>query len=218
MADKHPLWDLPTRFFHWALVLCIGLSWWTGDQGELDRHAWVGYVVLVLVVFRIAWGFVGSRHSRFSDFLAGPGAILAYLRGEGGTSPGHNPLGGWSVLIMLLLLLTQAVTGLFNTDDVLFNGPLYYALDGDLRDTLGVIHEVAFDILLAFIVLHILAVCWHQFVRGEPLLQAMTRGEASGRTGRQALAPTWLALVLSGAIALLLWAIIAFAPQPTVMW
>lgn len=212
------MWDLPTRFFHWLLVACIGLSWWTGKEGELDRHAWVGYAVLVLVVFRIAWGFVGSRHSRFSDFLAGPGAILAYLRGAGSTSPGHNPLGGWSVLVMLLLLLTQAVTGLFNTDDVLFNGPLYYALDGDLRDTLGAIHEITFNILLAVIALHVLAVCWHQFVRGEPLLQAMWRGAAPGRVGRQTPAPISRALVLLGAFALLLWAVIALAPQPTVMW
>ena len=218
MTDRHLLWDLPTRCFHWGLVLCIACSWWTAEEGALEWPAWSGYAVLVLVVFRFAWGFVGSRHSRFSDFLTGPGAILAYLRGKGSPSPGHNPLGGWSVFIMLLLLLTQAITGLFNTDDVLFNGPLYYALDGDLRDTLGAIHEANFDILLAFIALHLLAVCWHQWVRREPLLQAMWRGAARGRAGSQALAPTWLAVLLLGVIALLLWATIALAPQPTVMW
>lgn len=218
MADRQLLWDLPVRCFHWLLVICIGLSWWTGEQGEFDRHAWLGYTILVLVVFRIAWGFLGSTHARFSDFLAGPGAIARYLRTGESASRGHNPLGGWSVVAMLALILVQSVTGLFNSDDVLFNGPLYYALDGDIRDTLGLIHEWAFYVLLGLIGLHVAAVFWHQFGRGEPLLQAMWRGRAAGRSGDGRLAPAWLALVLVGLAALVLWAVIANAPKPAVLW
>lgn len=218
MAQTHPVWDFPTRLFHWIVVVCIALSWWTGEEGEFERHAWVGYTVLVLVVFRIICGLIGSRHSRFSDFLVGPDGILRYLRGQEADTPGHNPLGGWSVVVLLALLLIQAVTGLFNTDDVLFNGPLYYAADGDLRDTLGAIHDWNFNVLLAFIALHVTAVLWHQLRKREPLLQAMWRGKAEGKTGRQAAAPLWLAALIVIILAAVLWAVISNAPQPTSMW
>ena len=107
------LWDIPTRVFHWTLVIAIPLSWWSAEQQNFDLHKWLGYTLLVLVVSRILWGFVGSRHSRFADFLSGPRAVLAYIHGEDAASAGHNPLGGWSVVVMLLLILLQAVPGEF---------------------------------------------------------------------------------------------------------
>mgnify|MGYP003653946411 CR=1 FL=1 len=70
--NRHPLWDLPTRFFHWAIVCLLPLSWLTAETDNYEWHSWIGYSVLVLVAFRICWGFIGSRHSRFSDFLVGP--------------------------------------------------------------------------------------------------------------------------------------------------
>ncbi len=87
-------------------------------------HEWSGYTIIVLVVSRIVWGFIGSRHARFSDFLVGPARLREYLKGRPAASAGHNPLGGWSVLLLLTLLLLQAGSGLFNSDDVLFQGPL----------------------------------------------------------------------------------------------
>ena len=220
MADNnHPLWDIPTRLFHWLIVACLPLSWWSAESGNFELHQWLGYSVIVLVVSRVVWGIVGSPHSRFVDFLVGPRRVVAYLRGEQARSAGHNPLGGWSVVALLLLLLLQAVSGMFNSDDVLFNGPLYHAADVELRDALGLVHEVAFYVLLTLVGLHILAVIYHQFRRHEKLLQAMVRGSASGREGRVAPVSAWRVLPVVLLVALALWGLLQLAPPPPpMMW
>ena len=212
--NRFPLWDIPVRVFHWSIVCCVPLAWLTAELDNYDAHQWIGYTVIVLVVSRILWGFVGSCHARFSDFLVGPRGILNYLRGKGSASPGHNPLGGWSVVALLALLLLQAVSGLFNSDEVLFSGPLYYAADSDFRDTMGSVHEFAFNGLLALIGLHVAAVFYHQLRRREPLLQAMVKGAAPGKEGQAAPVRVWWALLLLGLVALLLWWGLGQAPQP----
>ena len=216
-ASSYPLWDMATRCFHWIIACCIPLAWWSAETENYDLHQWVGYTVIVLVISRVLWGFVGSPHSRFADFLVGPGRVLAYLRGQGASSAGHNPLGGWSVLALLSLLLAQAVSGLFNSDDVLFSGPLYYAASTEFRDVMGVVHEVTFNVLLALVVLHIAAVLVHQLRFGEKLLQAMVLGRAEGRVGRGAPAPLWLALIILLLVSLALWWGLEQAPQPAPM-
>ena len=213
------LWDLPTRIFHWAIVICLPLSWWSAENENYELHQWLGYTVIVLVVSRVLWGFAGSRHSRFADFMVGPRRVVAYLRGLEAAGAGHNPLGGWSVLVLLALLLLQAISGLFNSDDVLFSGPLYYAANSEWRDIMGLVHEVAFDALLAFVGLHILAVVYHQYWRKAPLLQAMMRGSAPGRSGREAPVPLWRALLIASLAAFALWGILQWAPPPpSLMW
>ncbi|NCF17819.1 MAG: hydrogenase [Haliea sp.] len=218
-ATGSALWDIPTRVFHWLIVCCVPLAWWSAETENYEAHQWIGYTVITLVVTRIAWGFFGSQHSRFRDFVVGPGGILAYLRGQGSVSVGHNPLGGWSVLALLSLLLLQAVSGLFNSDDVLFSGPLYYAAESGFRDAMGVVHEVAFNVLLGLVCLHILAVLYYQLARGENLLGAMIRGSSEGRQGLSAPVPWWRALVLLAVFALALWWGLEQAPQPApVIW
>ncbi len=217
-TDALPLWDLPTRLFHWALVIGIPLAWWSAEEGNFELHEWVGYTLLVLVLSRIAWGFVGSRHSRFSDFLAGPGAIGAYLRDGRSASAGHNPLGGWSVVVLLSLVLAQAVSGLFNTDDVLFTGPLYYAVSDETLGLMGELHEWAFDGLMVMVALHVLAVLYHQFSRGEKLVAAMVRGRAEGRVGQAAPAPLWRFALILAIVAAALWLGLEQAPQPVSYW
>jgi cytochrome b len=192
----------------------LPLAWWSAEVDRYDLHEWIGYTVLVLVAVRVVWGFIGSRHSRFSDFLVGPAAVRNYLKGRGAVSVGHNPLGGWSVVLLLTLLASQAVSGLFNSDDVLFSGPLYYWANTDFRDTMGVVHEVAFNGLLALVCLHVLAVLYHQFRRGENVVQAMVFGAADGRVGRAAPVPWWWALLLVACVALLLWWLLEQAPGP----
>ena len=209
-----PLWDLPTRLFHWLIVCCLPLSWWSAETDNYDAHQWLGYTVITLVISRVIWGFIGSRHSRFSDFIVGPGKVLAYIRGQANTSPGHNPLGGWSVLALLLLLLVQALSGLFNTDDVLFSGPLYYAASTEFRDVMGQVHEIAFNALLVLVCVHILAVLYHQLRLKEKLLQAMLRGSAPGREGRATATASWPAVVIVLLVALALWWGLQQAPQP----
>lgn len=218
-VNGHPLWDLPTRLCHWLIVACVPLAWWSAETGNFELHQWLGYTLIVLVVSRIIWGFVGSPHSRFADFLVGPVRILAYLRGAAAASPGHNPLGGWSVIALLTLLLVQAVSGLFNSDDVFFSGPLYYGADGALRDAMGLVHEVAFYALLGLVAMHVLAVMYHQLRRREKLLQAMLRGRASGRNGRAAPVPATWALLVVLLVSLALWGLLQLAPEPPpMMW
>ena len=216
--NAYNVWDLPVRVFHWSLVVLIPLAWWTGEEGKFDWHSWVGYSLLVLVVTRIIWGVVGSRHARFTDFLRGPGAIRGYLKGEPAATPGHNPLGGWAVVALLSVLLLQAVSGLFNSDDVLYNGPLYYAASTGFRDTMGEVHEVAFDALVVLLVLHLVAVAYYQFRRRQPLVQAMLRGRAASKEGREAPRPWWIAVLIAGVLALLLWWGLSLAPEPPRMW
>jgi cytochrome b len=216
-APRQPLWDVPTRLFHWVIVCCVALSWWSAEMEYFDVHEWSGLTVLVLVVSRVIWGFIGSRHSRFSDFVVGPVAMRNYLRGYGAASAGHNPLGGWSVLLLLTLLMLQAGSGLFNSDDVLFSGPLHYWADTGFRDAMGVVHEVAFNALMALVSLHILAVLYHQLRLKEKLLQAMLRGSADGRAGREAPVPWWQALLIVMLVALALCWGLAQAPQPSLL-
>jgi cytochrome b len=218
LPDHYPLWDIPTRVFHWLLVVLLPLSWWSAEQGYYNVHQWTGYTVLVLVATRLVWGCLGSRHSRFRDFLVGPGALVAYLRGRGAPGAGHNPLGGWSVMALLALLLAQAISGLFNSDDVLFSGPLYYWADSDLRAMMGVIHEFAFNALLAMVGLHIIAVLYHQLRLKENLLQAMLRGSAAGREGREAPVAWWRAVLIAAVIGLALWWGLEQAPRPSLLY
>ena len=215
--SKTPLWDIPTRVFHWLIVCCVPLAWWSAEEERYDLHQWIGCSVLVLVVARIIWGFIGSRHSRFTDFVVGLAGVRNYLKGHGAKSAGHNPLGGWSVLLLLTLLLLQAVSGLFNSDDVLFSGPLYYLADSGFRDWMGVVHDVAFNGLLALISLHIFGVFYHQLRLKEKVLQAMVFGAAAGREGLEVPVPWWRTVVIVAILSLALWWGLEQAPGPTFM-
>lgn len=217
-SDSHPLWDLPTRLFHWLLALCLLLSWWTGEEGQFERHEWLGYTVFVLVLSRVIWGFVGSRHSKFSDFVRGPVTVWAYIKGREPGGRGHNPLGGWSVLSLLLVLLIQAISGMFNSDDLMFDGPFFFVASVEFRDTMGVIHEQAFNVLLALVALHLAAVFYYQWIKKMPLLQAMIKGKSEGRYGASPVTSVWRALIVIVVIAALLWWAISLAPQPQPMW
>src|SRR5687768_2369014 len=110
------LWDLPVRLVHWAFVLLLPALWWTAEEGEIEWHRRLAYMMLALLLFRLLWGFFGSATARFSQFVKGPAGILSYLRDRPGPRVvGHNPLGGWSVLLLLGLLATQVALGLFAT-------------------------------------------------------------------------------------------------------
>jgi cytochrome b len=122
------------------------------------------------------------------------------------------------VAVLLFLLLAQGVTGLFNSDDVLFDGPLRHAVDTELAGTLGSWHEVFFNALVAMIGLHLSAIAWYQWRNSQPLIQAMWRGRSGERVGRAAAAPLWLALLALGLAAALLWGVISQAPPPPSYW
>ena len=161
---------------------------------------------------------MGSRHSRFSDFLVGPKKMLAYLRSGEWATPGHNPLGGVAVVVMLCLLLAQAASGLFNTDDALFSGPLYHWAETGLRDFMGEVHEIVFNVILGLIALHVSAVLYHQFRHRMPLIQAMWKGSSGDRQGLSKPAPQWLALLILAILGALLWWGLEQVPPPQIMW
>jgi cytochrome b len=198
------VWDLPTRLFHWLLVGLFAFLWYSGGGSDalMDWHMRAGYALLALLLFRVAWGIWGSRHSRFVQFLTPPRQTLAYLREllARRTTPafGHNPLGGWMVMMMLAALLVQTITGLFATDDISINGPLNGAVSSTTAGRLTDVHHLNFDILLILAGLHIAAILAHR-VLGEPLTLAMVTGRqrANGPHTDEPFAPLWRAVVLA---------------------
>lgn len=180
---KAPLvWDLPTRIFHWALVLLILGAWLTAEviPDMLAWHARIGQTILSLVVFRILWGFVGGRHARFTDFIRHPRAAVAHLkelRQPGHPhDAGHNAAGGWMVVGLLALLGLQGSTGLFVSDGILFDAPLYGTVANSTSELLRRIHGINFTVLELAILAHILAVLVYLLWKRQNLIRPMVTG------------------------------------------
>lgn len=216
------VWDLPTRIFHWAIVVLVGVSFVTGNIGgeALACHFLSGYAILALVAFRLAWGFAGTRHARFASFVRGPRATLGYARrlASGGTEQhlGHNPLGAWSVLAMLASLALQVGTGLFANDDIATEGPLVHVVSRATSDLLTRVHHWNRFVLLALVVLHLAAVAWHAGVHKEPLVRAMVDGHKrwhDARGGAEGHRLGVAALILAVAAGLVWW-LVRTAPAP----
>ena len=203
------VWDVPTRLVHWCIVLAVAISWWTGEAGRLEWHRWSGYLLLGLVVFRVYWGFFGSSTARFAGFLRGPRTIASYLRGTWPPTPGHNPLGALSVLALIVLLILQVTLGLFAVDvDGIESGPLSLYVSFEAGRAAAEWHEAVFNVLMGFIVLHILAIAWYKFVRKEKLLAAMFHGT---RTYPVQLPPVKAASAVRFVVGVLLAAALAWA-------
>lgn len=173
------LWDWPVRITHWGFALLLPAMWWTAEEGEMERHQQLGLLFLGLLVFRVLWGFGGSAPARFGQFVKGPGAVLAYVRGTatGGPVLGHNPLGGWSIAALLALIAVQIGLGLISQDvDGLFSGPLNHLVSYDTGDAARGWHELSFNILAGLVVVHIFAVGFYLFVRRDNLITPMLSG------------------------------------------
>jgi cytochrome b len=220
LSEEEPVpavvWDLPTRIFHWLLVGLVAASFVTGKAGgnAMVLHAWSGSAILTLLVFRLLWGVVGSGPSRFSSFLAGPRTVYRYagtlFRRDAAPHFTHNPLGGWSVAAMLLVLLVQAGTGLFADDDIAFAGPLAASVGRAVRYRLTSIHLFNQEVLIGLIALHLAAVLFHLVYKRENLITPMItgvtrwRGELPGFSYQKH--PGWAALAAAasaGAVCLL---------------
>jgi cytochrome b len=221
-SDSRLVWDLPVRVTHWALVLAVAGCWATHYAG-VEWFAWhrrLGYTVLVLVVFRIVWGFVGTRHARFASFLRGPRTLVAYLRERGRATVGHNPLGGLSVLAFLALLLLQAATGLFANDEIMNMGPFYGWIAPELSNRITSLHRASSEWLLVLIGLHLAAVAFYVRVLRKPLVNAMVTGRKPAAdvppgeaiTGSRVL----LACAIVAALAIALTLAVRAAPEATI--
>jgi cytochrome b len=174
------VWDMATRLFHWvtvALLIACYVSW---RMNWMDWHAWTGEALLALVVFRLLWGFFGSETARFSSFIASPGAAARYLANLTRRNPdrqiGHNPVGGWAVLILLALLLAEALTGVYVANDVADEGPLSELVPAPVANLITDLHAYFWDALFAAAVLHVVAILLYAAVIRHDLVTPMITG------------------------------------------
>jgi cytochrome b len=186
MSTATRIWDLPLRLFHWALVVLVSISIYTGLSGgfyEMDYHMMSGYGILALVLFRIIWGFIGSTHSRFVSFVS-LRSLLPYsrrlFRREPSSMPGHNPLGALSVLAFIAVLIIQASTGLFANDDIFLEGPLTHLVSDETSDLLTTVHHINVKVLFGLLGLHLLAIAFHELYKNERLVSPMFTGKKKG--------------------------------------
>jgi cytochrome b len=173
------VWDLPLRLFHWSLLVCvIGAFASAKIGGEAMRwHFYFGYSMLVLMLFRIIWGFVGSATARFSSFPPNPAAAWRTLRGAVSSYLGHNPAGALSVYALLCSLSFQAVSGLFSNDDIASEGPWMVKVSKELSDQITSWHKINEKIIIALVLLHLAAIAYHRYAKKERLVQAMLTGD-----------------------------------------
>ncbi|MBV0934116.1 cytochrome b/b6 domain-containing protein [Marinobacterium weihaiense] len=215
-VESKPVWDIFVRLFHWSLAASILFAWWSGEQGGnwMEWHMYAGYSVLGLVLFRLMWGFAGSHYARFAEFVRSPVHTLRYglklARHEEPHYTGHNPLGGWMVLALLLLSAAQAGTGLFANDEIFTEGPLVHLVSYDLSVEITRWHKLIFDGLLIAIGLHLLGVLVHQVFKREKLIQAMLHGRKPVGISEEthAYAPLVRGLVLALVAAAVIWAML----------
>lgn len=174
------VWDPATRLFHWAIVVLMAVTYLTWRWDRMLWHAWSGDAVLALILFRLAWGFIGSDSARFAHFLARPAAFLRYISHilvrTADREAGHNPAGGWMVVLLLLLMLGQALTGIYINNEVAVDGPLGDAVPVPIMNLLTDLHSVLWDALLAAMALHVLAIAGYALVKGQDLLLPMLTG------------------------------------------
>jgi cytochrome b len=197
------VWDLPTRLFHWLLVIAFAFSWWSAREDHMDWHLRSGLLILALLAFRLVWGLIGGSTARFAGFLRGPRAVWAYVRGAP-AKPGHNPLGGWSVVAMLLALCVLVGSGTLAVDtDGIESGPLSYLVSFDTGRLASHVHGLFFNAALALIGLHLAAILFYRAVRGRNLVRPMITGRDPGLgVGAAELAPASLVrFILAAAVA-----------------
>lgn len=180
MADdkKTLIWDLPLRFFHWALVTLVVTAWVSVEiMDDLDLHFLTGYGILALMLFRITWGIWGTYHARFKHFVCSPKKVKAYLKGD--TSfyrGGHNPLGALSVILLLSVVTAQAISGLFSDDEYYYFGPFNSYVSSSVASLMSEFHHLNFDIILVAVALHLFAIAFYEVVKKERLIKPMFIG------------------------------------------
>lgn len=178
---KVVIWDAPTRLFHWLTAILVAAAYATWRFDRMDWHVWIGYALLALVIFRLLWGFFGSETARFAAFLVSPRVAFAHLahlfRREPDDQRGHNPAGGWMVLMLLALLLGEALSGLYINNDVAVAGPLTEFIPAPLADLIDALHTgLLWQALLAAIALHLAAIAIYWAAKGQNLVLPMING------------------------------------------
>ncbi|MBB5046624.1 cytochrome b [Rhodopseudomonas rhenobacensis] len=172
-------WDGPTRVFKWALVFVVLDGWISNRYGGSvpNWHKFNGYAALVLITFRVLWGFVGGSTARFANFFAAPGKVFVYLQAKT-KFLGHNPLGGWMVVALLVLVAAMATTGLFSADEdrLIIEGPLAKTISDAMVDVAARWHRYIFTTIEVFVAVHVAANVIYAVAHREPLIEAMITG------------------------------------------
>jgi len=175
------IWDYPTRIFHWSLVCLFGFLWFSGKTGNyLELHMKAGMMVLSLVVFRVLWGFVGSSSSRFSAFFSPVGAMkhaLGLFKRKPEYHASHNPLGGLMVIALLVFFALQTGAGLFSSDLILTEGPLFNLVDEETSEEMTDYHHLGFNILLFLTAFHVAAIIFYRIFKRTKLSKPMITGK-----------------------------------------
>ena len=183
ISGKIYVWDIGIRLFHGSLIVLLLISWWTGNEGGvyLRYHFWSGYCVLTLILFRVMWGFVGSTTARFNYFIRSPKTVMYFfkdlVRREKYEGLSHNPAGSYMVVVLIVTLLVQVLTGFFSDDEIFNEGPFRHYITSDFASELTALHHLGFNIILVLVVIHILAVMWHELAKGERLVWPMITGK-----------------------------------------
>jgi cytochrome b len=196
--DQIRVWDLPTRIGHWLMAGAFLVAWLTGESEEWRLvHVVAGATMVAVALYRVAWGFVGSRYARFGQFVKHPAAALAYLKSLPGSAPehhtGHNPAGGWAIVALLTVTLTAGAAGWF----------AYQELGGDW---LAEFHEGAANVLMGLVLVHLAGVAVGSLVHHENLPRTMVTGVKRGAAA-EAIADTrpLAAIVLLVWVAAVVW-------------
>lgn len=210
------VWDMPTRLFHWLLALCIPALFVTAKLQLMSWHFRFAYATLILLLFRLAWGFLGGHWSRFRAFFYSPRTVLAFLRGDGAPTMavGHSPTGSWSVLAMLFFLTLQVLTGLVSDDEIASMGPFSSMAPSAVVARATWYHtHLGQYLLLALLTLHVLAILYYELHKRLPLVRAMLSGDKvlgfvapGSRDDRRSRLTALATLLVAGcAVGLLLW-------------
>ncbi|MDO8312373.1 MAG: cytochrome b/b6 domain-containing protein [Sideroxyarcus sp.] len=173
MIQRILVWDVPTRVFHWLLVLSFGGAFLTAESERYrDIHVVLGYTLLALFAFRLLWGFFGTRYARFRSFLFKPGEIVTYVRslfkGQPAHYVGHNPAGSVAIWLLLILGISSGVTGVM----------LFQDIGGEALEEL---HEFVSNAMLAVVLIHIAGVVVSSLMHRENLVRAMVTGFKSAK-------------------------------------
>ncbi|MGO9769751.1 MAG: cytochrome b/b6 domain-containing protein [Roseiarcus sp.] len=178
---KIVVWDIPTRLFHWLAVALIVAAYATSRSTSMEWHTWAGEALLAILLFRLLWGVFGSQTARFSSFLASPRAAARHLgrllRRETDRQVGHNPAGGWMVLLLLALMLGETLSGLYVGKDIAEEGPLSERVPAVVANLIDALHDrYLWDALLVAIAMHLCAILAYAALKRHNLLKPMITG------------------------------------------
>ena len=184
------VWDLSIRAFHWLLAGLISYQLFAAlsDGGPEELHLTIGYILMALIIFRVLWGIFGSYTARFTQFLVPPSKVLDYLKRAEKTpqAPGHNPVGGYSVLLMLTLISIQIATGLLCDDEIMLSGPLSQYFSQVTISISNQIHAINAKLLIVVIGVHTVVICWYQIIKKIDLITPMVTGFSRNIEGSKA--------------------------------